>query len=30
MDTYIFGKGFLPTTAQTVPEKYYKIQMKKQ
>jgi hypothetical protein len=22
MDTYVFGKGFLPTTAQTVPEKY--------
>ena len=25
MDTYIFGKGFLPTTAQKVPEKYFKI-----
>ena len=25
MDTYIMGKGFLPTTAQTVPEKYYQI-----
>jgi hypothetical protein len=25
MDTYIMGKGFLPTTAQKVPEKYYNI-----
>jgi hypothetical protein len=25
MDTYIMGKGFLPTTAQTVPEKYLQI-----
>ena len=25
MDTYIMGQGFLPTTAQTVPEKYYQI-----
>jgi hypothetical protein len=25
MDTYIMGKGYLPTTAQTVPEKYYNI-----
>ncbi|MDL2228615.1 DUF3798 domain-containing protein [Treponema sp. OttesenSCG-928-L16] len=25
MDTYIMGKGFLPTTAQTVPEKYFNI-----
>jgi len=25
MDTYIMGKGFLPSTAQTVPEKYYQI-----
>jgi len=25
MDTYIFGKGFLPTTQQKVPEKYYTI-----
>jgi hypothetical protein len=25
MDTYIMGKGFLPTTQQTVPEKYYQI-----
>jgi hypothetical protein len=25
MDTYIMGKGFLPTTAQVVPEKYYNI-----
>jgi hypothetical protein len=23
MDTYIFGKGYLPTTEQVVPEKYY-------
>ncbi len=28
MDTYVFGKGFLPTTKQKVPDKYYKIQMK--
>jgi hypothetical protein len=25
MDTYIFGKGFLPTTKQKVPEKYFSI-----
>jgi hypothetical protein len=25
MDTYIMGKGYLPTTQQTVPEKYYQI-----
>ncbi|MBE3129702.1 MAG: hypothetical protein IMZ54_03145, partial [Acidobacteria bacterium] len=25
MDTYIFGKGFLPTTAQKVPDKYFQI-----
>jgi len=25
MDTYIFGKGFLPSTAQVVPEKYFTI-----
>ncbi len=25
MDTYVFGKGYLPTTAQEVPDKYYKI-----
>jgi hypothetical protein len=25
MDTYILGQGFLPTTAQAVPEKYYTI-----
>ncbi len=25
MDTYIFGRGFLPTTAQKVPEKYFQI-----
>ena len=25
MDTYIMGKGFLPTTEQKVPEKYYQI-----
>ena len=25
MDTYIFGKGFLPTSAQKVPEKYFQI-----
>jgi hypothetical protein len=25
MDTYVMGKGYLPTTEQTVPEKYYNI-----
>ncbi|MDR2730584.1 MAG: DUF3798 domain-containing protein [Treponema sp.] len=25
MDTYIMGQGFLPTTAQQVPDKYYQI-----
>jgi len=30
MDTYIMGKGFLPTTAQTVPDKYYQIKFQKQ
>ena len=25
MDTYVFGTGYLPTTAQEVPEKYFKI-----
>ncbi|MDR1128493.1 MAG: DUF3798 domain-containing protein [Treponema sp.] len=25
MDTYIMGRGYLPTTEQTVPEKYYNI-----
>ena len=29
MDTYIMGKGYLPTTKQTVPEKYYSIKFKK-
>jgi hypothetical protein len=29
MDTYIFGQGYLPTTAQTVPEKYYHIKFQK-
>ena len=29
MDTYIFGKGFLPTTQVKVPDKYYNIQMHK-
>lgn len=29
MDTYIMGKGFLPTTNQKVPEKYYTIKPKK-
>ena len=28
MDTYVFGKGFLPTTKQKVPEKYFTIKMK--
>jgi len=27
MDTYIFGKGFLPTTQVKIPEKYYTIKM---
>jgi hypothetical protein len=25
MDTYVFGQGYLPTTEQVVPEKYYSI-----
>jgi hypothetical protein len=25
MDTYVFGKGFLPTTKQKVPDKYFQI-----
>lgn len=25
MDTYVFGRGFLPTTQQEVPEKYYTV-----
>jgi hypothetical protein len=25
MDTYVFGRGFLPTTTQKVPEKYFQI-----
>jgi hypothetical protein len=29
MDTYIFGRGYLPTTAQTVPEKYFHIKFQK-
>ncbi len=29
-DTYIFGKGYLPTTAQKVPEKYYQIKFQKE
>jgi hypothetical protein len=29
MDTYIMGKGYLPTTQQTVPEKYYQIKFQK-
>jgi hypothetical protein len=29
MDTYIFGKGFLPTTTQKVPDKYYNIKFQK-
>jgi hypothetical protein len=29
MDTYVMGKGFLPTTAQTVPEKYYQIKFQR-
>ncbi len=28
MDTYVFGKGFLPTTKLEIPEKYFKIQAK--
>lgn len=30
MDTYIMGRGFLPTTEQTVPEKYYQIRFQPQ
>ena len=29
MDTYIMGQGYLPTTEQTVPEKYYNIKFAK-
>ena len=29
MDTYVLGKGFLPTTKQVVPEKYYSIKFQK-
>ena len=29
MDTFVFGKGYLPTTAQKVPEKYYAIKFQK-
>jgi hypothetical protein len=29
MDTYIMGQGFLPTTAQTVPDKYYQIKFQR-
>jgi len=29
MDTYIFGKGFLPTTQQKIPEKYYTLKWTK-
>lgn len=29
MDTYVFGKGYLPTTAQKVPEQYYYIRFQK-
>ncbi|MDR0389430.1 MAG: DUF3798 domain-containing protein, partial [Spirochaetaceae bacterium] len=29
MDTYIMGQGYLPTTQQTVPEKYYNIKFNK-
>jgi len=30
MDTYIMGKGYLPTTEQSVPEKYYQIRFQPQ
>ncbi|MDR2210090.1 MAG: DUF3798 domain-containing protein [Spirochaetaceae bacterium] len=29
MDTYVMGQGYLPTTQQTVPEKYYNIKFNK-
>jgi hypothetical protein len=29
MDTYIMGQGFLPTTSQVVPEKYYQIKFQR-
>jgi len=29
MDTYIMGQGFLPTTAQVVPDKYYQIKFQR-
>ncbi|MDR1866832.1 MAG: DUF3798 domain-containing protein [Treponema sp.] len=30
MDTYVMGKGYLPTTEQQVPDKYYAIKFQKQ
>ena len=30
MDTYIMGRGYLPTTEQIVPEKYYQIKFQQQ
>jgi hypothetical protein len=30
MDTYIMGRGYLPTTAQVVPDKYYQIKFQQQ
>jgi hypothetical protein len=30
MDTYVFGQGYLPVAAQTVPEKYFHIQFQKE
>jgi hypothetical protein len=30
MDTYIMGQGYLPTTAQRIPEKYYSIRFQQQ
>jgi hypothetical protein len=30
MDTYVFGQGYLPTTEQTVPDKYYSIKFQPQ
>jgi hypothetical protein len=29
MDTYIMGKGYLPTTEQTIPEKYFNIKFQR-
>jgi hypothetical protein len=30
MDTYVMGQGYLPTTDQVVPDKYYQIKFQQQ